>query len=215
MTSSIIDLGALLLHDTSAAQSNERVILSQYEKQRTFSWLSLRYPYYPSYMQRYPSIPTETAKKDRQRADRNPSDDGRAVMPVFNRFRRMGPRGTHHGEIPHVLWRFFLLCAILVRKERLFHGSHHVKSVFVCSLLFALDLTFWHRSIHFIGPGLSTLISNFQVFFLALFGVIILKEKSGWKLFVSIRQRSGLYLIVAPNWKSSDRDTGPGWGLRS
>jgi drug/metabolite transporter (DMT)-like permease len=45
--------------------------------------------------------------------------------------------------------------------------------------------------------------ANFQVFFLALFGTIILKEKSGWKLFVSIPTAIlGLYLIVAPNWSA-------------
>jgi drug/metabolite transporter (DMT)-like permease len=96
-----------------------------------------------------------------------------------------------------------LLGAILVKKERLFHGSHHLKTVCICGLLFALDITLWHRSIHFIGPGLSTLMANFQVFFLALFGMIILKEKSNWKLFVSIPTAIlGLYLIVAPNWNA-------------
>ena len=128
---------------------------------------------------------------------------GGAVMlsfsAVFVKWAHVGP--TMAGFYRMFFGGVLLLCAILVRKERLFHGSHHLKTVFICSLLFALDLTLWHRSIHFIGPGLSTLMANFQVFFLALFGMIILKEKSNWKLFVSIPVAIlGLYLIVAPNW---------------
>jgi drug/metabolite transporter (DMT)-like permease len=128
---------------------------------------------------------------------------GGAVMlsfsAVFVKWAHVGP--TTAGFYRMFFGGVLLLCAILVRKERLFHGSHHLKTVFICSLLFALDLTLWHRSIHFIGPGLSTLMANFQVFFLALFGMIILKEKSNWKLLVSIPVAIlGLYLIVAPNW---------------
>ena len=120
---------------------------------------------------------------------------------VFVKWAHVGP--TMAGFYRMFFGALILLGAILVKKERLFHGSHHMKTVFICGLLFALDLTLWHRSIHFIGPGLATLMANFQVFFLALFGTIILKEKSGWKLFVSIPTAIlGLYLIVAPNWSA-------------
>ena len=169
-------------------------------------------------MQQYPSIPTETAKNIRARRSLIGTLQmmGGAVMlsfsAVFVKWAHVGP--TMAGFYRMFFGGLLLLCAILVRKERVFHGSHHVKSVLLCSLLFALDLTFWHRSIHFIGPGLSTLISNFQVFFLALFGVIILKEKSGWKLFISIAAAIlGLYLIVAPNWNELGQGYRAGVGL--
>jgi len=128
---------------------------------------------------------------------------GGAVMlsfsAVFVKWAHVGP--TMAGFYRMFFGGLLLLCAILVRKERLFHGSHHMKTVFICGLLFAFDLTLWHRSIHYIGPGLATLVANFQVFFLALFGMIILKEKSSWKLFVCIPAAIlGLYLIVAHNW---------------
>jgi drug/metabolite transporter (DMT)-like permease len=120
---------------------------------------------------------------------------------VFVKWAHVGP--TMAGFYRMFFGALLLLGAILVKKERLFHGSHHLKTVCICGLLFALDITLWHRSIHFIGPGLSTLMANFQVFFLALFGMIILKEKSNWKLFVSIPTAIlGLYLIVAPNWNA-------------
>jgi len=118
---------------------------------------------------------------------------------VFVKWAHVGP--TMAGFYRMFFGALLLLGALLVKKERLFHGSYHLKTVSICGLLFALDITLWHRSIHFIGPGLATLMANFQVFFLALFGMIILKEKSNWKLFISIPTAIfGLYLIVAPNW---------------
>jgi len=120
---------------------------------------------------------------------------------VFVKWAHVGP--TMAGFYRMFFGALFLLGALLVKKERLFHGSHHLKTVFICGLLFALDITLWHRSIHFIGPGLATLMANFQVFFLALFGMIILKEKSNWKFFVSVPTAIlGLYLIGAPNWNA-------------
>jgi len=120
---------------------------------------------------------------------------------VFVKWAHVGP--TMAGFYRMFFGALILLGAVLVRKERLYHGSHHLKIVFVCGLLFALDITLWHRSIHFVGPGLATLMANFQVFFLALFGMIILKEKSNWKFFVAIPTAIfGLYLIVAPHWNS-------------
>ncbi|NTV34763.1 MAG: DMT family transporter [Deltaproteobacteria bacterium] len=120
---------------------------------------------------------------------------------VFVKWAHVGP--TASGFYRMFFGALILLGAVLIRKERLFHGSHHLKIVFICGLLFALDITLWHRSIHFIGPGLATLMANFQVFFLALFGMTILKEKSNWKFFVAVPTAVfGLYLIVAPNWKA-------------
>jgi len=120
---------------------------------------------------------------------------------VFVKWAHVGP--TASGFYRMFFGALILLGAVLVRKERLFHGSHHLKIVFICGLLFALDITLWHRSIHFIGPGLATLMANFQVFFLALFGMTILKEKSNWKFFVAVPTAVfGLYLIVAPNWNA-------------
>ena len=120
---------------------------------------------------------------------------------VFVKWAHVGP--TMAGFYRMFFGALILMGAILVKRERLSHGSHHLKTGLICGLLFALDITLWHRSIHFIGPGLATLMANFQVFFLALFGMIILKEKSDWKLFVSVPTAIlGLYLIVAPNWNA-------------
>ncbi|MEM9058400.1 MAG: DMT family transporter [Pseudomonadota bacterium] len=47
------------------------------------------------------------------------------------------------------------------------------------ALCFALDLAFWHRSIVLVGPGLATLLGNFQVFFLAVAGIVLYHERPG------------------------------------
>ncbi len=94
-----------------------------------------------------------------------------------------------------------LLPVVWFRGERLYDGPQNLLMILLCSLFFALDLTFWHRSIHYVGPGLSTLLANFQVFFLAAFGIIALREKPSLKLLISIPLAMvGLYLIVGLNW---------------
>jgi uncharacterized membrane protein len=94
-----------------------------------------------------------------------------------------------------------LLAIVWFRGERLYYGLQNLLMVLLCSLFFALDLTFWHRSIHYVGPGLSTLLANFQVFFLAAFGIITLGEKPRLNLLISIPLAMvGLYLIVGLNW---------------
>jgi len=155
----------------------------------------------------YSSVPMETSTKteDRSMLIGTLQMIAGALMlsfsAVFVKWAHVGP--TMAGFYRMFFGALILMGAILVKNERLFHGSHHLKTVLICGLLFALDITLWHRSIHFIGPGLATLMANFQVFFLALFGMIILREKSTWKLFVSIPTAIlGLYLIVAPNWNA-------------
>ena len=68
-------------------------------------------------------------------------------------------------------------------------------------IFFALDLFFWHRSILYIGPGLSTILANFQVFGLAILGVAVFRERLTWRLGLSIPLAlAGLFLLVGPDW---------------
>lgn len=71
----------------------------------------------------------------------------------------------------------------------------------IAGLLFALDLAFWHRSILYLGPGLSTLLANFQVFVLAIAGVLVFKEALRLSLVIGILLAlAGLILIVGFDW---------------
>ncbi|MDP2849165.1 MAG: DMT family transporter [Humidesulfovibrio sp.] len=77
----------------------------------------------------------------------------------------------------------------------------------VCAAFFAADLVSWHLSILYIGPGLATLFGNFQVFILALWGILFLKEKPGLRFFLGLGlAMAGLLAIVAPAWAIAGHD---------
>jgi len=69
------------------------------------------------------------------------------------------------------------------------------------ALAFALDLFFWHRSIFYVGPGLATLLANFQVFLMALAGVLLFRERLG-KAFIAglVLAFVGLWLLIGREW---------------
>jgi drug/metabolite transporter (DMT)-like permease len=69
------------------------------------------------------------------------------------------------------------------------------------AVAFALDLMLWHRSILYIGPGLATLLGNFQVFLMALAGFALYREKLGWQFLAGLALAFfGLYLLVGLDW---------------
>jgi drug/metabolite transporter (DMT)-like permease len=77
----------------------------------------------------------------------------------------------------------------------------------VCAVFFAGDLVTWHISILYIGPGLATLFGNFQVFVLALWGVLFQKEKPSPRFFAGLTlAMAGLFAIVAPAWAGAGQD---------
>ncbi|GAA0723869.1 DMT family transporter [Dokdonella soli] len=68
---------------------------------------------------------------------------------------------------------------------------------------FAVDLMLWHRSILYVGPGLATLLGNFQVFLMALAGFVLYREKLGWLFLAGIALAFlGLYLLVGLDWSA-------------
>jgi drug/metabolite transporter (DMT)-like permease len=79
-------------------------------------------------------------------------------------------------------------------------------------VLFAADLAAWHRSIWYIGPGLATLLGNFQVFVLALVGVFVYGERARPRLWLAIFMAlAGLVLIVGTEWSALEHDYR--WGV--
>ena len=68
---------------------------------------------------------------------------------------------------------------------------------------FAIDLVMWHRSILYVGPGLATLLGNFQVFLMALAGWLLYRERLGRHFLVGIALAFvGLYLLVGLDWSA-------------
>lgn len=109
-----------------------------------------------------------------------------------------------------------LLVICGVQRKQLWRGWSYFSWLFLAAVFFAFDLYFWHRSIFFIGPGLATILGNFQVFFMALAGYLFFKEKIGLAfiigLFITI---SGLFVLVGINWTdlTSQYQTGVIYGL--
>jgi drug/metabolite transporter (DMT)-like permease len=68
---------------------------------------------------------------------------------------------------------------------------------------FTADMWFWHRSILYIGPGLSTLLANFQVFVLAAIGVFWFRERVGARFAAAIALAfAGLWLLFGQEWSA-------------
>jgi len=96
------------------------------------------------------------------------------------------------------------IAAYLVVTRRRLQFSARIWQVLILAAFFiALDLWFYHRSIQLIGPGLSTLIANFQVFVMAAAGFVILKQSPSRPQLVAIPLALfGLALIVGADWTS-------------
>lgn len=94
-----------------------------------------------------------------------------------------------------------LLIITMLKRERLWKSLPCFGLGIFCGFVFALDLFVWHKSIHYIGPGLATILANFQVFLLALFGVLVLGEKIRLRLILAIPLAiAGLFMIVGTDW---------------
>ena len=79
--------------------------------------------------------------------------------------------------------------------------------VALAGAFFSLDLFFWHRSIIYVGPGLSTLLANFQVFIMMSAGVVLLRQKpSKMQMLAVPLALLGLVMIVGLDWQSLPDD---------
>ena len=108
----------------------------------------------------------------------------------------------------------FLICG--VQRLSIWRSWKYFLWLFISAVFFALDLYFWHRSIFYIGPGLATVLGNFQVFFMALAGYLFFKEKIGMAFIIGLAVTiSGLFLLVGLNWSglSDQYQTGVVYGL--
>jgi drug/metabolite transporter (DMT)-like permease len=100
-----------------------------------------------------------------------------------------------------------LLIVALIRRETFWRGRKPFIWSCLIGLIFAVDLAAWHQSIHYIGPGLSTLLGNFQVFILTGFGVLVLKEKLTRQFIIAVPLAMiGLILIFGWRWQQFDID---------
>jgi len=110
----------------------------------------------------------------------------------------------------------FLLTAACRQKEIARQGWQRLRLVLLCGILLTLDLFLWHKSILYVGPGLATILGNFQVFLLAGLGVMFMGEKVSARFFLAIIMAIlGLFLVVGIQWNQleSEYKTGVYLGL--
>jgi drug/metabolite transporter (DMT)-like permease len=98
------------------------------------------------------------------------------------------------------------LFLILTRRKLSFRsGVWFVLSM--SAVFFALDLWFWHRSIIYIGPGLATLLANFQVFFMTAAGMFLYRQRpTGAQLIAIPLAMVGLVMIIGLDWQGLRED---------
>ncbi len=126
-----------------------------------------------------------------------------SFSPVFVKVAHVGPAAA-------VFYRGFfggliLLALVVFRRKKLWPGFGPFLLAVGCGFLFTLDVSCWHQSVHFVGPGLSVILANFQVFFLSAYGIFILREKPTFRFLVSIPLSFfGLMLLIGFEWRGLD-----------
>jgi len=123
---------------------------------------------------------------------------------AFVTIAEVGP--TMAGVYRNLIGGLILLAIVLVQRGRLWRGFGGFFWCALCGLLFAFELSFYHRSIRYVGMGLACLLANFQFLFLAGFGIAILGEKPSWKFFVAfVLSMVGLFMIVGIEWRDLEK----------
>jgi drug/metabolite transporter (DMT)-like permease len=118
---------------------------------------------------------------------------------VFVKMVDVGP--TASAVYRNVFGALALLPLAFLRRDALWKGARQFRWVLLVGLCFAADLYFWHRSILYVGPGLATILGNFQVFFVAAAGFVLFHERATLRFILSVPLAlAGLFLLVGVNW---------------
>lgn len=67
----------------------------------------------------------------------------------------------------------------------------------VAGAFFALDLALWHRSVDYVGAGLSTVLGNTQVVLVGIVAWIIFRERPAREMFVAIPLAMGGVVLIS------------------
>jgi len=118
-----------------------------------------------------------------------------SFAPIFIRLAEVSPDCA---GFYRMLFAGITLALLLRLKQLSLHLRHRTLFLLIaCGLLLSLDFMCWHRSIHYVGPGFSTLLGNFQVFFTAFLGALLFKERLSLPFLVAVlTAMTGLLLIT-------------------
>ena len=96
-----------------------------------------------------------------------------------------------------------LLIFVFAIRERIRFSFVALAFAAAAGIAFSLDLMAWHRSILYIGPGLATILGNFQVFIMVFCGIVFFKERVGGRFVFSVLLAFvGLFFITGIQWHS-------------
>lgn len=98
-----------------------------------------------------------------------------SFAPIFIRLANVAPDSAGFYRMLFAGLSLFLLLRLKGASLRMRRKT--LTLLILSGLFLSFDFMCWHRSIHYIGPGLATLIGNFQVFFTAIFSCLLFKEK--------------------------------------
>ncbi len=122
-----------------------------------------------------------------------------SFAPIFARLADVAPTTSAFYRMSFGCLAFALL--LLVRADWRQGLKDNWSGSLLIGACFAADLWFWHRSIFYIGPGLSTLLANFQVFVLTAVGVLWFRENLGWRFAAGLGLAMlGLWLLFGRDW---------------
>ncbi len=100
-----------------------------------------------------------------------------------------------------------LMVVILIGRKNLYYGWKPLLGMVTAGFCFFLDMVFWHHSINYVGPGLATILANFQVFFMSGVAVLFFRERLTLKMILSmVLAVVGLLMVVGHDWNSLGPD---------
>jgi drug/metabolite transporter (DMT)-like permease len=110
-----------------------------------------------------------------------------SFAPIFVESIPSGALGpTVIGAYRTLLGAVVLAAIALVRRESLRPSARGLFFTTLAGLLFAGDLFVWHRSIGRVGSGLATILGNTQVFWTAILGVALLRERLSSRFLLAV-----------------------------
>ena len=98
-----------------------------------------------------------------------------SFAPIFIKLADVSPDSAGFYRMLFAGLSLFLL--LKIKRISLLMQRKTLLLLVCCGLSLSFDFMCWHRSIHHVGPGLATLIGNFQVFFTAIFSCLLFREK--------------------------------------
>jgi len=143
-----------------------------------------------------------------------PAPDGRGVAllllgsfliswsAVFVKVSHVGPSAA--GFYRNLFGTIALLAVVATQKTPLWKGWRAMGLALLAGAFFGSDIFCWHRSILYIGPGLATIMGNFQVFVLGAVGIVAFGERTTWRFFLAVPLAVlGLFLLVGTDWRNA------------